>query len=315
MTNMSTTSIKAAPGAIRIAAFGLLAAIVASVSAPASAQTLDRIRDSKTIRLGYESDARPFSFKDEAGQPAGYAVALCTIVADRAKTELGLTDLTVEWVPLEGDARFAAVKDGTVDLLCGADVVTLARRAEVSFSIPIFPSGTGAVLNAASPLALREVLVNGQPGGRPIWRGSPARTVLERMTFSVIPGSTSETWLNERISAFNLDSTVVPVDTYAQGLERVVNGRSNVLFGELPILLDAAAHSPASGNLIVLDRHFTYEPLGLAMQRGDEDLRLLVDTALSDIYRSEGFRDAFTEWFGPPDDFFVTFFRQTALPE
>ena len=73
--------------------------------------------------------------------------------------------------------------------------------------------------------------------------------------------------------------------------------------------------TPASGNLIVLDRHFTYEPLGLAMQRGDENLRLLVDSALSEIYRSDGFRDAFTEWFGPPDDFFVTFFRQTALPE
>ena len=99
---MYTTSTKAARSATRIAALGLLAGIVVSASAPASAQTLDRIRDTKTIRLGYEPDARPFSFKDEAGQPAGYAVALCTIVADRAKTELGLTELTVEWVPLDG---------------------------------------------------------------------------------------------------------------------------------------------------------------------------------------------------------------------
>ena len=203
MTNMYITSTKAARSATGIAALALLAAIVAS--APASAQTLDRIRDTKTIRLGYEPDARPFSFKDEAGEPAGYAVALCRIVADTAKTELGLTELTVEWVPLDGDARFGAVEDGTVDLLCGADAVTLTRRADVSFSIPIFPSGTGALLNAASPLAVREVLAQGQPSGRPIWRGSPARTVLEQMTFSAIAGSTSESWLKERVSTFNLD--------------------------------------------------------------------------------------------------------------
>ena len=117
----------------------------------------------------------------------------------------------------------------------------------MSFSIPIFPSGTGAVLNAASPLAVREVLAQGQPTGRPIWRGSPARTVLEQMTFSAIAGSSSESWLKERVSTFNLDSTVVPVETYAQGIERVLDGSSNVFFGELPILLDAAVHSPSFG--------------------------------------------------------------------
>jgi len=65
----------------------------------------------------------------------------------------------------------------------------------------------------------------------------------------------------------------------------------------------------------VLSRHFTYEPLGLALARTDEDFRLTVDRALSAFYRSEDFRSFFTEWFGQPDDEIVTFFRQTALPE
>ena len=78
----------------------------------------------------------------------------------------------------------------------------------------------------------------------------------------------------------------------------MLDGSSNVLFGDLPILLDAAAHSEASGNLIVLERHFTYEPLALAMRRGDEDFRLAVDRALSGLYRSPDFRAFFMEWFG-----------------
>ena len=42
----------------------------------AEAQTLDRIRDAGKIRLGYEKDARPFSFENDTGKPGGYAVSL-----------------------------------------------------------------------------------------------------------------------------------------------------------------------------------------------------------------------------------------------
>lgn len=291
------------------------AAILLMLGLPAAAQTLDRIKSSGTIKLGYVTDERPFSFNDDAGAPSGYAVSLCTMVAERVKEGLGLPGLGLEWVALDPGTRVDAVQSGKVDLSCGATTVTLARRELVSFSIPIFPSGTGALVRADAPLALREVLAQGQPAGRPIWRGSPARTVLERKTFSSVAGTTSEAWLQERISTFQLDATIAPVETYAEGIERVLNGSTSVLFGDLPILLDAAARREESGSLIVLDRLFTYEPLALALPRDDEDFRLAVDRALSEFYGSEGFRNFFEEWFGPPEERVVTFFRQTTLPE
>lgn len=118
--------------------------------------------------------------------------------------------------------------------------MTLTRRKEVSFSIAIFPSGTGAVLNASAPLALREVLTQGRPSDRPIWRGSPARTVLNQKTFSPIAGTTSEDWLAERIKTFQLSATIAAVESYDQGIANILNGESDVLFGDLPLLLDAA---------------------------------------------------------------------------
>ena len=42
------------------------------------------------LTLGYRADARPFSYRDEAGKPAGYSVALCQKIAEQVKTELGL---------------------------------------------------------------------------------------------------------------------------------------------------------------------------------------------------------------------------------
>ncbi|ANL63835.1 amino acid ABC transporter substrate-binding protein [Rhizobium phaseoli] len=297
-----------------IAASVLAAAVVYAVALPAQAQTLDRVRTNSALKLGYDPDARPFSF-DAQGKPDGYAVALCNRIADSLRAQLNLSKLDVEWVPLSGDAKLRAIQDGTADLVCAAEPVTLGRRQQVSFSLPIFPSGTGALLNASAPLALREFLQYGEPSSRPVWRGAPARTILEHKTFSSIAGTTSEEWLSGRIKTFQLAATATPVTDYQQGIERVLDGSSAVLFGDMPLLMDAAARSDSSGNLIVLERHFTYEPLGLELTRGDEDFRLAVDRALSQAYAAENFRAFFTTWFGPPDDAVVTFFRQTALPE
>jgi putrescine:ornithine antiporter len=314
-----TVGIGAAPAARPVTGAAmaglLLGAAVAFGASVAQAQTLDHIRSSGTMTLGYRTDARPFSFNDPAGQATGYTVRLCTIVADRVKAKLALASLPVKWVPLELGAGLKAVQDGSVDLLCGANSVTLARREVVSFSIPIFPSGIGAMLSASAAPALREVLTQGRPGDRPIWRGSPALTVLQRKTFSAVAGTTSEAWLKERLATFKLDAEIVPVNTYDEGIRRVLDGSSDVFFGDLPILLDAAARRESGGSLIVLDRHFTYEPVGLAMRRGDEDFRLIVDRALSELYRSEAFHDLFGAWFGAMDEATATFFRQTALPE
>jgi polar amino acid transport system substrate-binding protein len=290
-------------------------AILSAAWTPADAQTLDRIRASSSLKLGYVPDARPFSFKTDQGQPNGYAVALCNKIADSVRAQLSLPQLNVEWVPLTEDAKARAIQDGAVDLVCGAEPVTLSRRQEVSFSLPIFPSGTGVVLSTSAPLALGEVLASGQPSSRPIWRGSPARTILEHKTFSSIAGTTSERWLSDRIKTFQLAATSVPVESYKLGIERVLDGSSAALFGDMPLLMDAAAHSDDSANLIVLQRHFTYEPLGLELARGDEDFRLAIDRVLSQTYASQDFPELFTTWFGPPDETIVTFFRQTALPQ
>jgi polar amino acid transport system substrate-binding protein len=299
-----------------LAALSLLAAMAAlGTGAPASAQTLDRVKASSVLKLGYDPDARPFSFDGGQGQPDGYAIALCNKIADSLKAQMQLQKLDVEWISLTGDAKLQAVQSGAADIVCGAAPVTLTRRQQVSFSIAIFPSGTGALMSSSAPLALREVLQYGEPSSRPVWRGSPARTILEHKTFSSIAGTTSEGWLSDKIKTFQLAATATPVANYQQGIERVLDGSSAVLFGDMPLLMDAAARSDNSGNLIVLQRYFTFEPLGLELARGDEDFRLAVDRALSQTYAAQDFPALFTTWFGPPDIATVTFFQQTALPE
>ena len=293
--------------------FVLVAAAVLPLD-EATAGTLDRVRQSGKLTLGYRTDARPFSYRDESGKAAGYSVALCERIADQVKTELKLPALALEWVALTLEERLRAVQQGRVDLLCAADAVTLSRRQDVSFSIPIFADGIGALLRSDSPQALREVLSKGQAAPRPFWRASPGQ-ILQRKTFSVVANTTAEKWLAERLGTFRITATVAPVDSYDAGVQRVLNRTSDVMFGNRAILLDAAARNPSARALIVLDRQFTYEPLGLVLQRNDDDFRLVVDRTLSQIFTSKELLPQYTRWFGTPDTNTLTFFHFTALPE
>ena len=92
---------------------------IAHGRAPASAATLERVKQAGKITLGYRADARPFAFRDESGNAAGYSIALCQKIAEQVKAELGLSTLAVEWSPVTVGDQFRAVQENKVDLLCG----------------------------------------------------------------------------------------------------------------------------------------------------------------------------------------------------
>jgi ABC-type amino acid transport substrate-binding protein len=286
----------------------------AAPPAAATVGTIGHLRDTGRIRLGYRSDARPFSYTDESGQPAGYSVALCRRVAEAAKADAGAAGLKLEWVPVTLENRFRALQQGQVDLVCGAETVTLARRAEVSFSIPIFPGGIGALVRADAPARLREVLAGHGQAYRPTWRAS-ATQVLQARAFSAVAGTTGEKWLGERIRDLQVITDLSRVPSYDAGIQAVLDRRSDAFFAERAVLLDAAKRHAGARDLIVIDRFFTYEPLALACAPGDEELRLLVDRALSRLYASGEFGDLYTTWFGEPDANTLAFFRWNTLPE
>jgi ABC-type amino acid transport substrate-binding protein len=304
---------------IAVCAVALLAFVPAALAQKAQApaptaptKTLDRIRQTGQIRLGYRTDAAPFSYKENSGLAAGYSVALCTNVVDAIKADLALATLGVEWVPVTLTDWSSALQQGQIDLLCGATSETLTRRKDVDFSIPIFPSGVGALLRSDAPLRLREILSGQQPSG-PQWRAS-AYEMLKTQTFAVVKGTTAEPWLAEKMSEFQLSAKIAPVATYKAGVQAVLERNANVLFGDRAILWDAAAHDPR-GKLAVLDRFFTYELVALSLRQDDDAFRFVVDRALSRFYGTADFVALFTKWFGKPNEKVLAFFRWNTLPE
>jgi ABC-type amino acid transport substrate-binding protein len=247
------------------------------LAAGVQAQTLERIRDSGTFRIGYREDAQPFSFKSTLGEPAGFSVELCRLVAAEAKAALGLDAIRVDYVPVGTEDRFQAVQDGRIDLLCSADTVTLSRRALVDFSLFTFLDGAAVLLRKDGPEDLAG---------------------LAGQKIGVREATTTEEALRTTLAESGIAAEVVTVASHHDGLAKLEAGEIAAYFGDQAILLFLAAGSAAPEKLKLSEEQLTFEPYALALARGDDDFRLLVDRTLAGIYRSGAIDQLFTNAFG-----------------
>lgn len=277
---------------------------------PAKAGTLERIRTTGKFVLGYYLHGYPMSYRDQSGRAAGYSVTLCQKVADHVKSELGLQKLAVEWVPLTPETGMQSVQQGKIDLLCGSDAASFTNRGKVSFSLPVFPGGISVLLRADAPKSLQNLLEERPAPYRPIWRASPS-SPIQHKTIAVVAGTPAVKWSMERASKLRIIGKLETVDSYDTGVTKVLRRDVDMLFGDRAVLLAQAKRSPDASKLRVLTRHFTYEPLALALARNDDDFRLAVDRGLSRFIASSTFGEAFRATFGMPDADSIEYFRWT----
>jgi polar amino acid transport system substrate-binding protein/glutamate/aspartate transport system substrate-binding protein len=251
---------------------------LALLAAPASAATLERIDETGVIKLGVRTDARPFSYRNAEGEAAGYSVALCLLVAEAVADKVGRDELEIETVDLTADDRFQAVADGNVDILCGASTMTLARREIVDFSLPTFTDGASVLFRADGPASL-EALAGGKIGVR--------------------DGTTTETALRATLQEAGIAAEVVAVTDHEDGLRRLENNEIGAYFADRAILTFLLIGSENRDALRLSERYFTYETHALAVPRDDADFRLVVDSALAQLYRSGRVAELFRAAFGP----------------
>ncbi|MER2507263.1 amino acid ABC transporter substrate-binding protein [Amaricoccus sp.] len=249
------------PASIRLAA----ALLLSGLALPAAAEgTLDKLKASGEIHLGYRADAAPLSYAGGDGLPAGYTVDVCEAVAELLGTALG-TPLKPSYVLVTAEDRFDAVADGRVDLLCEPSTVTLTRREQIDFSIPTFVDGAAVLL----------------PKG-----ASPELSALAGKKVGVVEGTTTEDALRNTLAATKTDATIVPVASHEAGIAALEAGTISAYFGDQAILFHLLATSDKSDALSISDNTLTVEKQALGLPLGDGAYRLAVDRALSELYHT-----------------------------
>lgn len=279
---------------------------------PLSAQTLERVRASNVLTLGYVDQLEPFSSGPET-QPVGYAIDLCRRIGERLKREQVLPQLQLSFHRIEREHVIESVRSGEIDLLCSPLAVTLEHRRAVSLSVPIYPSGRGVAVRTEASPALLQVLEGQVQRTVPQWRASINRG-LARGTFVVIAGSATERWVREQLRLHGVVSTLLPVPSFAEGTALLADGKADAFFGDRVVLQNQITAIGIDSRVRVLDRLFDLESAALSMARGDEELRLLVDSELSTIYRSGEIEPLYHRYFGEPSEEVRLLFKSYALP-
>lgn len=272
-------------------------ALLALTASGARAGTLDQVRAAGAIRLGYSPSAAPFAFAGDDRKPLGYSVELCLAVVEAVKLRLNLPALKVQWVSLKAEERLAAVRSRRIDLECGTASQTLARRAEVDFSLPIFIDGAAMAVRVLSDVRR---LADLDGGG-----------------VAVIPGTTTEKLLLSALQRDGIDAEVQRVANQEDGIAALRSGDVDAFVTDRSLLLGALVDRGVQGDFLIPQELLSYELYGLMLRRGDADFRLVVDGALAELYRSGRIYEIYDRWLGrigQPDIGLRQLYRLNALP-
>jgi ABC-type amino acid transport substrate-binding protein len=257
----------------------VLASLAASV---AFAQGLDgrlkKIADTKTITIAHRTDAPPFSFVDANKEVSGFSVDLCRKVVASIERQIGVAGLKVRYVPVTSQSRFDTVAKGQADMECGASTVTLSRMKSVDFSNLIFLETTGLMAKSAS--------------------GFQSLADLGGKRIAVIGGTSNERALNDEVKRRGINATVVPVKTSQEGIAALESGAADAFASDVLLLIGSAPLAKDPKSRVLLNDKLSVEPYGIVLPRGDYAFRLAVNTALSQIYRSDDIDTIFNRWFG-----------------
>ncbi|HBM28799.1 MAG TPA: amino acid ABC transporter substrate-binding protein [Halomonas sp.] len=251
-----------------------------SVASAADINTLQRLNETGTLRVGY-GDTAPFSYTDDEGNVLGYSIELCQRVAAQLQQQLGLPTLDIEYVFRTPGNRVQLLNSGDIDIECNASTNNAERRRSAEFSLShFFVSVRFVALKENQFLTLQDL------AGRSV---------------SVARGTVNVSQINQANRERQLNLSVVPVETLQEAFDLVTEGRV-AAFAMDDILLStliAAAEEPSAYSLSE-EAITAEEPLGLLMREDDQAFVAQVNQALRTIYRRGDMQVLYERWFQQP---------------
>ena len=259
------------------------AVLLGAVAAPASSQelygTLKKARDTKTFTIGHREASFPFAFYDDQKKPTGFAVELCTRIAEAVKEELKMPDMAIRYLPVNAQTRIPLLTNGTIDIECGSTTNNLARQQQVDFTYSFYVTGGRLLASKASKIKEVEDL-NGKVAG-------------------VAPGTSNERTIKALIEQLKLNVRLVSVRDHAEGMLALETNRIDAYVHDEVGQFALLAKSTQRDRFEVVGRLLSFDPYGLMIRRDDSAFKYVANRTLAKIYRSGEVYSMFKQHFDP----------------
>jgi general L-amino acid transport system substrate-binding protein len=214
---------------------------------PASAATLEKVKQRGALECGVSEGLYGFSEKDAQGRWSGFDVEFCRAVAaavlgDPAK---------VNFTPLTASQRFDALREGKVDLLSRNSTWTLGREAELGLAFAGITYHDGQGFMAMRSLGAEDALA------------------LDKAKVCVEAGTTTQLNLADYFRANSMTYEEKAYPNAAEALAAFQSGACNVLTRDQSALYAERLKLAKPGDAVILPDVISKEPLGPVTRNDD----------------------------------------------
>ena len=220
------------------------------------ADLYDEIINRGKLRIGINTDSKPFGFLDENWKIVGYDADLAHYIAQYILKN----PEAVELYPVTPANRMLKVSTGELDMVIATMTITPQRKEIIDFSIPYDSAGQALLVRSDSKIT--------------------SIADLNGLSVGVVYGTTAE----KNMLALTSNITVIGFKTYRSAYEALKAKKIDAITSD-DTLLSRFAFEDKSVKL--LPKRYSKEPYGVAFKKGKSTKRLKenVDFAIKDMKR------------------------------
>ncbi len=234
-----------------------------------SVTTLDRIAQSGQLVVGTAGSMPPLNMTTKDGEVIG----LEPDIAKQMAVAMGVK-ATFKTMPFA--ELLPALEAGKVDMVLSSMTITGKRNMKVAFVGPYFISGKTFLTTETWVASAKNPEEVNSPGTK----------------LTALRGSTSQQFVQEAFPK----ATLLPAKDYDESVAMVLQGKADAMIADYPICLLSVIRYP-DHNLISVVPPYTYEPIGIAIQKNDTLLANWLENFLGAMAGSGDLKELQQKWF------------------
>ncbi len=260
----------------------ILASLTGFGSSPTSVSghVLTRIKAGDPINIGYRETSKPFSYLSAQKTPIGYSIDICSRIVDAISKKVDKRP-AIKYMLVTPQTRLTLMKQGAIDLECGATTNTLARQQSASFSLTIFVTGGVRTLVKAS-------------SGLSSWEDLREKKVV------FTKGTTSEATLKQNKSAPGFSFQSIYSKDNLESALAVESGLVDAFVQDEILLRSMIAKLRNPSQVKVIGEPLSPDPYALMLPLDDPEFKQLVDETIAQLAKSGELARLYNKWFNSP---------------
>ncbi len=237
----------------------------------AKKSTLETILKSGKLRVGLEAGYMPFEMTNKKGDVVGFDVDMVKEMAKAMGVKLEI--INTAW-----DGILPGLMAGKYDLIASGMTINQSRNLKVNFANPYIVVGQTALV--AKKYA----------GEINSWKdlNNPKYTITSKL------GTTGE----QAAKRLFPKATYKSFEMEDQAMLEAMNGKATATVYDLPMTSIFYSQHGKTAGMKFLNKPFTYEPLGWAINKGDPDFLNWLNNFLRQMKNDGRYDRIYNKWFG-----------------